>query len=273
MAAPTYGWNTVNTTQTDADSPLDTTLMEAIRQNLVHLEEWLGDGYTAAKDHDHDGVNSKTAVLADDSVSAAKLARTGEVSLFDDFIGEVLDGELADIIAGKSTVTVLTGQDNGVVSCVSTDGGYYGGIGQQTTLPWRLASGVTITFETRAKSAAGTPRLSAGLWDGGAHSAAVDDMIEFDRNSGTSKLQVHTRAGGVSTQTDLDVDFSTSSFQVLKFVATPSQVDFYVDGVLKASHTTNIPGTSINMGIILAVPSITYTTHYDYGFCHQDARN
>lgn len=63
MAAPTYGWNTVNTTQTDADSPLDTTLMEAIRQNLVHIEEWLGDGYTAAKNHDHDGTNSKVTVL------------------------------------------------------------------------------------------------------------------------------------------------------------------------------------------------------------------
>lgn len=63
MAAPTYSWNSITAGQTDADSPLDTTLMEGIRQNLIHLEEWLGDGFTAAVDHDHDGVNSKTVVL------------------------------------------------------------------------------------------------------------------------------------------------------------------------------------------------------------------
>ncbi len=58
MATTTYTWNTIALTQTDGDSPLDETLMEAIRQNLISLEEWLGDGFAQAKDHDHDGVNS-----------------------------------------------------------------------------------------------------------------------------------------------------------------------------------------------------------------------
>lgn len=58
MAATTYTWNTINSSQTDGDSPLDETLMEAIRQNLVSLEEWLGDGYAQAKDHTHSGVDS-----------------------------------------------------------------------------------------------------------------------------------------------------------------------------------------------------------------------
>lgn len=74
MAAPTYSWNNIAATQTDPDSPIDTTLMEGIRQNLVHLKEWLGNGFTAALDHDHDGLNSKSAVLADGAVVTVKLA-------------------------------------------------------------------------------------------------------------------------------------------------------------------------------------------------------
>ena len=63
MAAPSKVWTDIVDGQVDADSPLDTTLMEAIRDNLVHLEEWLGDGYTAAKDHSHDGTDS--ALISD----------------------------------------------------------------------------------------------------------------------------------------------------------------------------------------------------------------
>lgn len=73
MAAPTFSWNAITSAQTDAESPIDTTLMEGVRQNLVHLKEWLGDSFTPAVDHDHDGINSKSVVLADSVVSIAKL--------------------------------------------------------------------------------------------------------------------------------------------------------------------------------------------------------
>ena len=75
MPAPSKTWVVIADSQVDADSPLDTTLMTGVRDDLVHLEEWLGDGYTAAKDHDHDGVNSKTAVLADNTVTWAKMTK------------------------------------------------------------------------------------------------------------------------------------------------------------------------------------------------------
>jgi hypothetical protein len=58
MAAPSKSWNTIIDGQVDADSPLDTTLMTAIRDNLVHLEEWLGGSHTAAVDHSHNGTDS-----------------------------------------------------------------------------------------------------------------------------------------------------------------------------------------------------------------------
>lgn len=77
MPSPTYSWNNIASTQTDAESPLDTTLMEGIRQNLIHLKDWLGSGFTPAIDHDHDGVNSKSVALADGAVVTSKLADAG----------------------------------------------------------------------------------------------------------------------------------------------------------------------------------------------------
>lgn len=74
MAAPTRDWSDIADSRVDAESPLDTTLMTQIRDNLEHLMEWLGAGYTPARDHDHDGVNSKSVVLADGAVVTAKLA-------------------------------------------------------------------------------------------------------------------------------------------------------------------------------------------------------
>lgn len=60
MAAPDYPWNTITESQTDADSPLDTTLMEAMRRNIIHTKQWLGYAYTPNKAHNHDGTNSAT---------------------------------------------------------------------------------------------------------------------------------------------------------------------------------------------------------------------
>ena len=58
MAAPSKSYTDITDSQVDADSPLDTTLVTAVRDNIVHLKEWLGASYTAV-DHDHDGLNSK----------------------------------------------------------------------------------------------------------------------------------------------------------------------------------------------------------------------
>lgn len=74
MTVPTRDWTDIGDAQVDAESPLDTTLMTQIRDNLVNLKEWLGFSYTPAQDHDHDGINSKSVLLADGAVTTTKLA-------------------------------------------------------------------------------------------------------------------------------------------------------------------------------------------------------
>lgn len=59
MPAPSKNFTVIPDSDIDPESPITTGLMTAIRDNAIHLEEWLGGSYTAAVDHDHDGVNSK----------------------------------------------------------------------------------------------------------------------------------------------------------------------------------------------------------------------
>jgi hypothetical protein len=76
--ALTYTWNTITTGQTDADSPINQVLMDALRENVIHNYEYLGGNtYTPAEDHDHDGTNSKLVTsVADGVIAQAKLKNT-----------------------------------------------------------------------------------------------------------------------------------------------------------------------------------------------------
>jgi hypothetical protein len=58
MPAPSKSWVDIADAAIDPDSPADTTLFTALRDDLVHLKEWLGYGYTAAQAHSHDGIDS-----------------------------------------------------------------------------------------------------------------------------------------------------------------------------------------------------------------------
>lgn len=60
MTALTKAFTVVADSAVDPDSPIDTVLITALRDNDQHLREWLGASYTAGavQDHNHDGSNS-----------------------------------------------------------------------------------------------------------------------------------------------------------------------------------------------------------------------
>ena len=72
-------WNGRTASQTDADSPLDTTLMDGLRKDLDHLRQALYGStdpnfHTPIWGHNHDGVNSASATVANGAITQAKLA-------------------------------------------------------------------------------------------------------------------------------------------------------------------------------------------------------
>ncbi|XAI95663.1 hypothetical protein [Microcystis phage Mae-JY22] len=60
MAAITKAFTSVADAAIDPDSPITTSLMTALRDNAIHVREWLGANYYAGavQNHDHDGINS-----------------------------------------------------------------------------------------------------------------------------------------------------------------------------------------------------------------------
>lgn len=58
MPAPSKNWTDIADTSIDPDSPITTSLMTAIRDDLVHVKEWIGHGFTAQQAHTHNGVDS-----------------------------------------------------------------------------------------------------------------------------------------------------------------------------------------------------------------------
>jgi hypothetical protein len=75
MPAPTKNFTTFADSAVDPDSPIDTALMTGLRDNDIHVREWIGVGYTAAQNHDHDNVNSKPVVgVADGTITTLKIA-------------------------------------------------------------------------------------------------------------------------------------------------------------------------------------------------------
>ena len=60
MPAPSKAWTVIATAATDPDSPLDTTLITAIADNLTHVRETVYDPaiHTPALAHTHDGIDS-----------------------------------------------------------------------------------------------------------------------------------------------------------------------------------------------------------------------
>lgn len=65
MTAISKAWVAIADTAVDPDSPIDAALMTGIRDDLVHVREWLGASYTAGaiQDHNHDGSNSAAITI------------------------------------------------------------------------------------------------------------------------------------------------------------------------------------------------------------------
>ncbi|PIP54232.1 MAG: hypothetical protein COX07_06425 [Bacteroidetes bacterium CG23_combo_of_CG06-09_8_20_14_all_32_9] len=73
-----------------------------------------------------------------------------------------------------------------------------------------------------------------------------NNAIEFINISGNT-IQVRTVSGGVATTTNYAVGASVYNYYSYTIIATESKVEFYFDGNLIATHTTNIPTANLNM--------------------------
>jgi hypothetical protein len=71
----------------------------------------------------------------------------------------------------------------------------------------------------------------------------------FQIDEGNASILCKTEAGGTETSTDSGVDAANATDVVLGFkINGTTQVEFYVNRNLVATHTTNIPVTELTFG-------------------------
>lgn len=75
-------------------------------------------------------------------------------------------------------------------------------------------------------------------------------------SSGTTTLSA-TNANGTETATDTGITVTTGQMYLLTARKVGSEIKYYVDGVLKATHTTNIPSGSENTPLQLAISNVS----------------
>jgi hypothetical protein len=72
------------------------------------------------------------------------------------------------------------------------------------------------------------------------------NAVEFINISGNT-IQARTVSGGVATTTNFSVGASVSNYYSYTIIVSATKATFYLDGLLIATHTTNIPTAALNM--------------------------
>ena len=249
MAAPSKNLTAIADSQIDADSPLDTTLITSIRDSLVNLSEQISYGYTPAQAHNHDGLNSPQ--ILDGNVS-----KSGGLTVFDDFLGDVISN-----IWTLTSAAIAGGADNGVARITTS-----GSISLVLGKAFRVGAN-TLTFEARVKMGAASPnayKIGLGALN---DSNNNNDYIGIANNAAGANFLARSSKASTVTSTDTGVVIDGTSWWKIKFVATSTSVLFYINDVLKATHTTNIP--IVNLGVVF---NLGNTTDIDYVQVSSSAR-
>lgn len=143
MPAISKTWVIIADGAVDPDSPLDTALMTGLRDDLVHLREWLGAAYTAGatQNHTHDGVNSA-------------LVEWAHIAVF----------------SASGTWTVPAGVTRAKVTVIGGGGGGCGNDGSQPSFYGGHGGGTAIKIVT-GLTPGGTVTITVGTGGSGGSSA------------------------------------------------------------------------------------------------------
>lgn len=132
MPAITKSWVNILDGAVDPDSPLTTALMTALRDNAIHVREWLGASYTAGavQDHNHDGSNSALVEVGPNLMRNGSFEQTTTGWSFTDYSGGSHAVSTTGAIHGinnlalTSTVIANGGSvavSDGYIPCAETD--------------------------------------------------------------------------------------------------------------------------------------------------------
>jgi hypothetical protein len=163
---------------------------------------------------------------------------------------------LVEAGGGDSTVTIVDGSAGELL--LTTDANENDGINFQKTIEnFSLGTGQSLTyFGIRLKSSEATQSdflvglcitdttLLGGMTDG----------VYFEKLDGGTGVSFATEKDSTETQTDSLHTFAADTYVTLELIYNGANVEAYIDGVYKATHSTNLPDNE------LLTPSIHFLT-------------
>lgn len=197
--------------------------------------------------------------------------------VWDDFLGVALDSTNDWTVVKDTGATVALGADAQFGTCVITsaattddDGGSIQG--NEVFAP---TSGKDLWFETRVSlHDADDCDFMIGLTENFATNPeamlAAANHIAFQIAEGDATFVCRTESGGTATTTTTSVDAADATWVKLGFkVTSTSKVEFYINGALVATHTTNIPTANMTIGAYTLSGSTTgtFASSIDYVLC------
>jgi hypothetical protein len=160
------------------------------------------------------------------------------VNFFDHFVGKTLLSSWATEVSGGGNVAIIDAQGGQVRIRAGGTAGYWAELHLRDS-NWITPSHNPV-IRTRAKTSSTSDMTTTiGLWEDG----GVGELW-FGR-TGTENWKTKTTNANGSTVTDTGVVADTK-WHLFNLVITTTKVDFYIDGLLKATHTTNIPQAMMN---------------------------
>lgn len=175
------------------------------------------------------------------------------VMIFDDFTGVVLDSTndwtvVKDSGAAVAIVADTAGGELALTSAATTNDDGASIQGNEIFLP---ASGRTIWFAARVKnSKVDQSDMFFGLTQNFATNPeavlTASNRIGFQIDDGGASVLCKTEASDTETSTDSGADMVNDTYVNLALkVSGTSAVEFFVNGALVATHSTNIPTTEL----------------------------
>lgn len=240
--------------------------MTQLMDNTTHLEEWLGLSFTAAQDHDHDDVNSKALTLPAASVGVRELSRMREVT-WQIRPGSILfrGSHTIDLNpAGGGTVTGATDADDSWVSFGSPSGTSHIEFESQSQTQGR--HNPILQMRIKTDSDITERRMFFGLKENGSvistdstpdvELAAFRYATDVDGTAFWRCVSING-TGASAEETITSVAVAINTVYKLDVRVTSSQVEFRIDEVLVATHSSVVPDPSTTLEVTLLCKSLS----------------
>lgn len=111
----------------------------------------------------------------------------------------------------------------------------------------------TLVFTAVCKTYEDNNTAYGPLVRGLVNGTSRNNAIEFINTSGSS-IQARTVSGGVATTTNYAIGASVDNYYSYTIIASAQKAEFYFNGLLIATHTTNIPVAALNMYFDASTP-------------------